>query len=67
MREGYKRFYYKGPVMEFEKIISNNWSGFTEAPSKSKALNNLKFRFKKEMKLEAYAKISLDEKYIKEI
>lgn len=66
MREGYKRFYYKGPVIKMEKHIGN-WTGFTEAPSQAKAINNFKFKIKRDLKLEVTAKINIDPKYIKQI
>ena len=31
------RYSYKGPVMEFEQCVSNNWEGTTYASSEKKA------------------------------
>ena len=31
------RYCYKGPVMEFEQCVSNNWEGTTYAASEKKA------------------------------
>lgn len=41
-----KRFTYKGPVLEFEKIIANNWEASTLAVSEKKARCNLAYQFK---------------------
>lgn len=45
--------------MQFNKIISNNWTGETMAVSEAKARANLAYRFKKMMGLAASAKITL--------
>lgn len=45
---GYAEYSYNGPVMEFDKCISNNWQASTYASSEKKARSNLTFRFKKE-------------------
>lgn len=42
------KYSYTGPVVENGKVICEKWSGETIAPSKAKALSNLKWRFKKE-------------------
>ena len=34
------KYFYNGPVMEFDKCISEHWSGETMAVSASKAKNN---------------------------
>lgn len=41
-----KRFTYKGPVLEFDKIIANNWEASTLAVSEEKARCNLAYQFK---------------------
>lgn len=38
---------YDGPVMEFDKCISNRWQGETTASSEKKARSNLAYQFKK--------------------
>lgn len=53
------RFIYTGPVLRFDKIVNSNWSAITTAPTPAKALNNLKFRAKKELKLDITTKIEL--------
>ena len=50
---------YDGPVMEFERVISDRWVGTTYAVSPSKARSNLTFRFKKQHNRLASAKITL--------
>lgn len=50
---------YDGPVMEFERVISDRWVGTTYAVSPSKARSNLTFRFKKQYNRLASAKITL--------
>lgn len=42
-----KQFVYKGPVLEFDKIIANNWEASTLAVSEKKARCNLAYQFKK--------------------
>lgn len=41
------QYMYEGPVMEFERLIVNNWKASTYAPSERKARSNLAYRFKK--------------------
>ena len=53
------RYSYEGPVMQFERIVQNNWKVETTAPSEKKALSNLSYRWKKENGLTANNKISL--------
>lgn len=54
-----KEYSYKGPVMEFDKIIANCWEGTTRAVSPSKAKSNLAFRFKKQYNRVTNTKITL--------
>ena len=39
------RYSYKGPVMEFEQCVSNNWEGTTYATSEKKARSNLAYQY----------------------
>ena len=41
------RYYYKGPVYEFERCICEEWTGQTVAVSEKKARSNLSYQFKK--------------------
>ena len=62
-----KRYVYKGPVMIFGKLVSNNWSGETVASSRKKAMSNLGYQFKKLNNiLENRAKVTLMDKYLYE-
>ena len=40
------KYSYDGPVMEFDRLIANQWHGETMAKSESKAKNNLIYQFK---------------------
>lgn len=55
----YAEYSYNGPVMEFDKVITNNWAGTTYAASEKKAKSNLAFRFKKQFGKQARSKITL--------
>lgn len=59
-----KQYRYKGPVMEFDRCIANNWEASTYAVSPSKARSNLTYRFKKDHNKSANTKISLPGKLI---
>lgn len=50
---------YDGPVLEFDKIVANRWSGRTYAPTEARARNNLSFQFKKETGRVPRSKITL--------
>lgn len=50
---------YDGPVMEFERIIAERWTGTTYAVSPNKARSNLAFQFKKQYNKVASTKITL--------
>ena len=43
-----KLYHYNGPVLEFDKIVSNHWSASTRAESEKKARSNLAYQFKME-------------------
>ena len=40
-------FVYSGPVKSFGAIVNPNWKGITVAPSRTKALSNLCYQYKK--------------------
>lgn len=62
-----KRYYiYKGPVVAFGKVIANRWESKTIATSRSKALSNLGYQFKKEANLLPSARVNLIDKYLTE-
>lgn len=43
----YRKYSYKGPVMEFDRLIAEDWYGETMAVSEQKARSNLIYQFKK--------------------
>lgn len=59
-----KTYFYNGPVMEFDRVIINQWKGTTEAETDSKARNNLAFRFKQQYKKMPNTKITLPGKMV---
>ena len=50
---------YDGPVLEFEKILTNRWCGQTYAVSEKKARTNLAYQFKKDTGRVPRTKITL--------
>lgn len=44
----YQKYTYKGPVMEFGRLIADDWYGETMAPTEKKARSNLIYQFKKQ-------------------
>ena len=42
------KYYYNGPVMEFNRIIAEHWKSSTVAESEKKARSNLAYQFKME-------------------
>ena len=57
---------YDGPVLEFEKIVTNRWQGQTYAVSEAKARCNLAFQFKREYGKVPRSKITLPGKIVAE-
>lgn len=57
-------YYYDGPVMEFDRIIANNWKGTTMAESEKKAKNNLSYQFKQQHHKTSNTKITLPGKMV---
>lgn len=55
----YRRYLYDGPVMEFGRVITPRWIGYTVAPSAAKAKSNLAYRYKKDHGKAPTAKIKL--------
>lgn len=53
------QYNYNGPVMEFDRCVSNNWKGTTYAASEKKARSNLAYQFKKQNNRMASTRISL--------
>ena len=57
---------YNGPVLEFDRVIANNWQAQTTATSEAKARTNLAYRFKKENGKVPRTKITLPGKIVVE-
>ena len=57
---------YSGPVLEFDRIVTNRWQGQTYAVSEAKARSNLAFQFKKENGKVPRTKITLPGKIVAE-
>ena len=53
------KYFYDGPVMEFDICIADHWKGETMANSKKKAISNLTYQFKKQTNRANYTKITL--------
>ena len=45
------KYSFSGAVLKYGIPVCNNWKAETVAPSKEKAISNLKYRFKKEANL----------------
>lgn len=59
------QYNYDGPVMEFDRCVSNNWKGTTFAVSEKKAKSNLAYQFKKQSNRVAATRISLPGKLVR--
>lgn len=59
-----KTYRYNGPVLEFERIVADRWSGETRAESEKKARCNLAYQFKMETGRTARSKIFIPGKLI---
>lgn len=55
----YNKYIYDGPVMEFNRMLTDRWKGETVATSESKARSNLIYQFKKNTNRIAGSKITL--------
>lgn len=53
------RYVYNGPIMIFDKCVSNNWHAETLAPTEKKAKSNLMSQAKTYCNLVQSAKVSL--------
>ena len=59
------QYNYDGPVMEFDRCVSNNWRGTTYAASEKKARSNLAYQIKKQNNRIASTRISLPGKLMR--
>ena len=57
---------YNGPVLEFDKIVSNHWRAQTYATSEAKARSNLAYQFKTKYGKAPRTKITLPGKIVVE-
>lgn len=55
---------YEGPIMLFDKIIDEKWSGKTQAVSEARARSNLLYRFKKSNNYMPNVKLTMPGKLI---
>ena len=58
------RYEYDGPVLEFDRCVSERWIASTYAVSEKKARSNLTFQFKKKYNRVSSAKIVLPGKIV---
>lgn len=59
-------YVYNGAVKVFDKTVTDNWTGRTDAASPEKAKANLTYRFKKETKRAQNCKFTLTGTIVKE-
>lgn len=55
-----KKYQFRGAVMLFDNLITNNWFGETFAISEKKAMSNLLYQAKNKMGYLPSAKLRLD-------
>ena len=53
------KYVYEGPVLEFERLLTDRWRAETLAPTERKAISNLQYQFKKNNNRLPNSKISL--------
>ena len=58
------RYFYNGPVLEFDRIIDNRWSSSTIAESEKKARSNLAYQYKIQTGRAPRSKITIPGKLI---
>lgn len=61
------RYRYKGPVVKFDKVVTENYVGETVAESQKKAMSNIIFNYKKDNNLLPTVRVTLIPKYLKEL
>ena len=62
--DGNHKYIYEGPVMEFDRCLTEHWRAETVAPSEKKAKSNFAYQFKKQNNRIAGARITLPGKII---
>lgn len=53
------KYIYDGPVLEFDRLLTDHWRAETMAVSKSKAMSNFKYQYKKDHNRLVSSNISL--------
>ena len=64
---GKSKFYYDGPVTQFDRVIMENWHGETWAVTEAKALSNLSYQFKTQFNMSPGSQIELYDDYMREV
>ena len=54
-----KLYSYDGPVLEFDKIVSNHWKASTYAETEKKARSNLAYQYKKQYGKTPHSKVTI--------
>lgn len=54
-----RKYAYDGPVLQFGKVVANNWTDTTLAVSPSKARSNFIYRFKTRNNLIASSSVTM--------
>ena len=57
--EKYYKYSYDGPVLKYDKIVTERWQASTFAPSERKARSNLAYQYKKQYETVLGVKITL--------
>lgn len=58
---------YSGPVWKYDRLVADIWEGVTTAPTKRRAISNLKYRFRQEAEYSKEVPIVLDDDCISQI
>lgn len=58
------KYTYDGPVLEFDRVVTNRWTSTTIAPTEKKARSNLAYQYKKQFRKVANTKITLPGKLV---
>lgn len=59
MYDAYHKYRYEGPILIFDRVVTDYWKGETSAVSEQKAKCNLSYQAKKHLNLVAGAKLML--------
>lgn len=55
----YRKYSYSGPVLEFDRLVAQRWTGETMAPTAKKARSNLSYQYKKQNNRNASIRVTL--------